>query len=121
MIIANSVLDHAESLYNVANRVFVIGITLRIPPEPKFEALKKYIDDHEINRKAAVNRKLAKRAEVERWGYRGLAERSFSVVHIAEKDSVHLNDYGLSQIRLILKDKVLYKRFAKEIAWKEHP
>ena len=105
--VANSMLDLAESLYNVANRVFVIGITPSIPPELKFEALKEYIDDHEIIRYAAVNRILANRAEFERWGYRGLAERSFSVVHIAEKDSVHLNDYGLSQMRIKLNDKIL--------------
>ena len=30
--VANSIIDLAESLYNVANRVFVIGITPRIPP-----------------------------------------------------------------------------------------
>ena len=119
--VPNSIIDLAESLYNVPNRVFVIGITPQIPPEPKLKALKEYIDDHEINRNAEVNRKLENRAEFERWGYRGLAERSFSFVHIAEIDSVHLNDYGLSQIRIKLKDKILYKRFAKELAWKEHP
>ena len=59
-------------------------------------------------------------AKFARWGYLVPAEQRFPNNHLAESGSVQLNDFGLSRIQIILKDRTFYKRSLKELAWQEH-
>ena len=52
----------ADSLFDVASRVFVISIPRRIPPESELERLKETLEDNELTRNHAVNRGLQRRS-----------------------------------------------------------
>ena len=67
----------ADSQFDVASRVFIIGIPPRIPPESELERLKETLEDHELTIDHAVNRALQRRSLESLWGYRGLSERTF--------------------------------------------
>ena len=74
----------ADSLLDVARRVFKIGIPPRIFPESELERLKMTLEYHELTRDRAVNRTLQRRSLESLWGYRGLSERTFSRTHLAD-------------------------------------
>ena len=62
----------ANELLNVSERVFVLGIPARYTPESEREL----VEDHELVRHFAVNRKLEKSAEA-RWVFRGLSDQIY--------------------------------------------
>ena len=115
--VANRIINLANHLLTVCERVFVLGVPARYPPAPKREL----IEDHELIRHLAVNRRIEKHAiKVGRqnyWVFRGLSDQIYCESHVTERDHVHLSGPALSGLRTILKNRVLYEDYSERISW----
>ena len=105
----------AEHLLSVCDRVFVLGVPARYPPNSERELFQ----DHELNRHFALNRKLEKLADKSSWRFRGLSDKIYCESHVSERDHVHLNGAALSGLRTILKQRVLYEDYSVKLRWAE--
>ena len=88
----------ADRLVALADKVVIIGLT------PRFS---------QPERTAAVNRILSDKAKSRKWIFRGIAHKIS--INLLREDQIHLSDLGLSQIRSILKNKILYSKFSTTI------
>ena len=93
--VTDRIVSLANHLLHVCERVFVLGIPARYPPEAERES----IQDHDLIRHFAVNRKIEKQA-----------------VGFSERDQVHLNESALSGLRSILKKRVLYEDYSVSVS-----
>ena len=109
--ITERIVKLSNELLNVSKRVFVLGIPARFPPESEREL----VQDHELIRHFAVNRKLEKKSTETRWVFRGLSDQIYCENHVSERDHVHLNEPALSRLRRILKQRVLYEDYSENI------
>ena len=94
----SSPIDVADRLVALADKVVIIGLTPRFP-QPE--------------RTAAVNRILSDKAKSRKWIFRGIAHKIN--INLLRKDQIHLSDHGLSQIKSILKNEILYSKFSTSI------
>ena len=116
-VVALRIADLAERVLNVTKKVFVIAVPPRFPTAHEQE----FLQDHELIRHLAVNQKLEKLSKEARWKYRALSEHVYSVAHVSDRDNVHLNSEGISQIRVLLKTKVFYGDYSEQLASEGHP
>ena len=87
----------ADKLTLVANKVFVIGIPHRHNQPERTKAVNKILSSFKA-----------------KWSFRGISHNIYAEYHL-EKDEVHLSDFGLSGLKSILKNKVLYKFYSAEV------
>ena len=109
--VTDRIVSLANHLLHVCERVFVLGIPAQYPPEAERES----IQDHDLIRHFAVNRKIEKEAVGARWVFRGLSEQIYCENHVTERDHVHLNESALSGLRSILKKRVVNEDFSVSV------
>ena len=110
--VTDRIVSLANHLLHVCERVFVLGIPARYPPEAERES----IQDHDLIRHFAVNRKIEKQAVGARWVFRGLSEQIYCENHFTERDHAHLNESALSGLRSILRKRVLYEDYSVSVS-----
>ena len=86
-----------DRLTLVANKVFVIGIPHRHNQLERTKAVNKILSNFKVN-----------------WSLRDISHNIYAEYHL-EKDEVHLSEFGLSGLKSILKNKVLYKLYKAEV------
>ena len=103
--VARSISDLAVAASEVALRVFVIVVPPRLD-----------IPDHA----KAVNRLLEGNND-RRWLYRGISRNIYSVKKPTTRNDIHLEPGATSEIRSILKNRVLRKTFCSQVDKQGHP
>ena len=96
----------ANELVLVAEEVFVIGIT------PRGESTKRSVATNSLIQSLSRNAK---------WRYRGTSHEVYSNVHHIDDDGVHLNNFGISGVKKILKNKILYENYSIATDSRGHP
>ena len=69
----------------------------------------KIIERSEFTQDHAVKRDLQKRSVDDLCEFRGLFERNFTGILFVERETVSLNDFGLSKKKFIMRTKNLFK------------
>ena len=109
--IANEIIALANFLSDKAKHVFVLGIPERDQNKERVEEVNKILDKLAF-RVPKTNPKVA-------WKFRSVST-FISGLRYYEKDKIHLNSDGLNNLKNCIKERILYKKYRKELHSKGH-
>ena len=102
----DDIVELANFLCNRAPSVVVLGVPERDENKTRSKAVKDLLQD-------IAERKPKKACKVE-WNYRSVKQKLTGARCFIKKDLLHLNEDGLNNLRNLIKEKVLYKKYSKE-------
>ena len=104
--IANELIELANFLSERAKQVFVLGIPERDRNKERVEEVNKILEKL-AKRVPRITPKVA-------WKFRSVSTY-ISGLRYYEKDKIHLNSDGLNNLKNCIKERILYKKYSKEL------
>ena len=106
--VADDIVELANFLCNRAPSVFVLGVPERDENKTRSKAVNDLLQD-------IAERKPKKPGKVE-WNYRSVKQNLTGARYFSKKDLIRLNEDGLNNLRNLIKEKVLYKKYSKGLS-----